>query len=120
MSHFITVSPELFQSLGENLLAKSLGSPPDSRRFRSFFGVSPLVCAAIWHKLGRRSPRSAKPEYLLWALKFLKIYATEHVHCSVAGCDDNFFRKWSWNFVLLMADLQVVSNYCVSLFLFGA
>lgn len=94
---------------GGKILQKDLGQDPDARRFRSFFGVSPAVCSLVWDTIGTNLPRGGMPEHLLWALMFLKIYSTEHVHCSFAKCDEKTYRKWSWCFVMLIADLNVVS-----------
>ena len=53
------------------------------RRFRGLFGTSPAICATVWSMLGASLPRGAAPSHLLWALLFLKNYATEHVNSSI-------------------------------------
>ena len=77
------------------------------RRFRALFGTSPKVCRILWDKVYEEStPRGAKPKHLLWALLFCRVYNTEHVNASMAGCDEKTFRKWSWVFVEAISDLQ--------------
>jgi hypothetical protein len=40
---------------------------------------------------------SARPRHLLWALVFLKVYASEDVHCCLVGyVDAKTYRKWAW------------------------
>lgn len=79
------------------------------RKFRSFFGVSPNVCAVTW-KLIQNKPQGSEPKHLLWCLLFLKTYNTEHVNASIAEVDEKTFREWTWKFVALLARLNVVSN----------
>ena len=50
------------------------------RRFRSHFGTTPALCAYLWDRIDKLSlPAGAKWYHLLWALLFLKLYATEEV-----------------------------------------
>ena len=81
----------------------------DIRLFRSLLGVSPLVCVDIWGTCAW--PHGTSPRHLMWALLFLKVYATEDVLCSMAGCCRATFRKWMWPCVEAMAKAkaQVVS-----------
>jgi hypothetical protein len=78
------------------------------RRFREFFGVSPLVCQEIWYKVLNQLPSGAKAKHLLWTLFFLKRYNTEAVNRKVCGSDEKSFRKWTWIFIDLISDLEVV------------
>ena len=93
-----------------------LGKAPNSssivadRRFRGMFGVSPETCASLWNMIGENAPSRSFPTHLLWALLFLKCYATEHVNSVVAGVDEKTFRKWSWTFVGLLSDMKIVSE----------
>ena len=50
----------------------------------------------------------ARPEHLLWALLFLKLYELEPVNASLARCDEKTFRKWSWLFVEAIGDLDYI------------
>lgn len=78
-------------------------------RFRALFGVTPLTCAIIWNRLRTVIPEGGSPNHLLWALLFMKIYATEHVNRSLTGADEKTLRKWIWTFVELISNLSVVS-----------
>jgi hypothetical protein len=80
-------------------------------RFRSLFGASSTIVAEIWHRIegtvAAEDP-NAKQKHLLWALVFLKVYATsEEVHCAIVGWPHvQTFRKYSWYFVEKFFDLQ--------------
>lgn len=76
------------------------------RRFRCFFGVTPLIAAEIWVRLN--VPSHSFPKHLLFALLFLKRYDAEHVNASVCDVDEQTFRKWCWFYVEQMASLKVV------------
>jgi hypothetical protein len=98
----------VFFSLGVAIMCRSLVVRKESndRRFRTFFGTSPAVCARIWVlvKPFETMPTGVKPVHLLWALMFLKLYCAESVHATLAGAgqksvDEKTFRKWSWLFV---------------------
>ncbi len=53
-------------------------------------------------------PKDARPKHLLWALLFLKVYATESINSLICGADEKTCRKWSWTFVRLQSQLEVV------------
>ena len=38
------------------------------RKFRAFFGTSPIVCVVVWDMLLVHRPPKSTPEHLLWAL----------------------------------------------------
>ena len=38
---------------------------------------------------------ATKQDHLLWALLFLKVYATEVVMCDMCGSDQKKFQKWT-------------------------
>jgi hypothetical protein len=49
-------------------------------------------------------PHKGKIKHLLWALYFMKVYATESATCSVLGgsqgaIDPKTLRKWVWPFI---------------------
>lgn len=104
-------SSELFWSLGCQLISHDQNNSINigMRRFKSFFGVSPLICEKVFHLLGGKRPRGSKPEHLLWSFLFLKQYNTEHVNHSITKADEKTFRKWVWIFVYLLAELDVVN-----------
>ena len=80
------------------------------RKFREFFGTSPVVCLIAWDLMLRVRPRNSKPEHLLWALLLLKRYSIEAVNATLTGVTEKTFRKWSQIFIALLADLPIVSQ----------
>lgn len=104
------ISAAIFLANGCLMLRKApgLSQVVEERRFRALFGATPEVCENLWSWIGGDLPKRASPKHLLWALMFLKIYASEHVHRLIAGADEKTFRKWSWDFVHHIANLPVV------------
>lgn len=78
-------------------------------RLRGIFGVSAQVCCILWQKLESITPQGLQPKIILWALIFLKVCSSEHVHVSMAGVNEKTFHKWALKFVHLLVDLQEVS-----------
>jgi hypothetical protein len=79
--------------------------------FRQFFGCGVIVFINLWELLVTTDliPLGGTIEHLLWSLMFLKTYAKQKVLCSLAGgVSDETFRKWTWNFILAIADLESV------------
>ena len=103
----------------QNRLGRRLGTSfMESRRFRDFFGASSAITMILWDLLveHRLVPRKGKIKHLLWALYFMKVYASESATCSVLGgsrgaIDPKTLRKWVWPFIYAIADLfsEVVS-----------
>lgn len=85
------------------------------RRFRAFYGVSPEVCAILWNFLTEK-PNGAQLKHLLWTLLFLKRYNTEHVNAALVLADEKTFRLWTWRFIHMLANLDIVCLF-ISLFL---
>lgn len=79
------------------------------RRFKSFFGVTPRVSSLIWDKLENAVPSGGTPMHLLWSLNFLKQYSVEHCRRSTFHADEKTIRKWTWIFVELLSQLDVVT-----------
>lgn len=79
-----------------------------SRKFRSFYGITPNVFTTLW-KLMSEKPPGSEPKHLLWCMFFLKNYNNEHVNAATANVDEKTFRLWTWRFVDLLANLNVVS-----------
>lgn len=78
------------------------------RRFSSFFGVTPHICCIIWNKCKPMVPIGGEAKHLLWCLSFLKQYAVEHYRRSIFNADEKTIRKWTWLFVKILSDLDVV------------
>ena len=111
----VEVSPEAFSRLALFLAhqGEQVGEATRSRQFRAHFGVSPLVRSIVWSMVLESLPHGAQPIHLLWALLFLKVYATEHVRKSMTGANEKTFRKWSWAILEATANLGVVSCFVV-------
>ncbi len=56
--------------------------------FTALFGVSPTVCSIVWKLIGDNHPHDLQPWHLLRALRFLKVYATEHVNAAIVSADE--------------------------------
>lgn len=82
------------------------------RRFRALFGISHVACAYVWKLLQERHPAGSEPRHMLYALLFLRVYETEHVHSCISDRDEKTFRKHSWMYVYLIAvQLNVVRPF---------
>lgn len=77
------------------------------RKFRTYYGISPEVCAILWKRMHNKPPGS-EPKHLLWCMFFLKNYNKEHINAAIANVDEKTFRLWTWQFVELLAGLDVV------------
>jgi predicted phosphatase len=83
----------------------------NSRRFRATFGASPTVCLAVWRKLKRHSSSNHAvcqfKEHLLWAMMWLKEYASETVICNQikGGLVEKTLREWVKTYVRAISAL---------------
>lgn len=78
------------------------------RKFRAFFGVSPLVCELLWKSIQNKCS-GAEIKHLLWCLFFLKAYNTEHINATVVNVDEKTYRLWVWRFIEMLSKIEVVS-----------
>lgn len=117
------LSEETFRQLGNEIIGRRRNHnlfPADvteKRCFHAFFGTSPFICALLWAMIepSKTLPRGHHPKHLLWALMFMKIYATEPVHRRLAGNpDEKTFRKWTW---LLIHAIEGLDQSVVSIYL---
>ena len=75
-------------------------------RFKSIFGDSSLVIAALW-KLINDDVDGLEVKHLLWALVFLKVYNTEDTHCCLVGWPPRKeFREKSWAIVKTLSNAK--------------
>lgn len=116
-------SPTSFFAIGSRLwsggyrvIARETES--NKRRFKEYFGCSPFLCSVIWSMLAGYWLIGGAPEpsHLLWALLFLKQYSTEAINGALAKCDEKTYRKWVWEMISFIAELDVVSVSCCVLF----
>mmetsp|Transcript_13384 Transcript_13384/g.25123 ORF Transcript_13384/g.25123 Transcript_13384/m.25123 type:complete len:294 (+) Transcript_13384:69-950(+) len=75
-------------------------------RFRSHYGTSPGVCAICWNQIANTLPQHMVYSHLLWALMFLKVYATESVLASKCGVDEKTYRDKVWTIVKCIASIK--------------
>jgi hypothetical protein len=78
------------------------------RQFKSFFGVTPKICEILWNLIKAKLPVGSEKKYLLWALLFLKQYNPEDISKTLLKADQKTIRKWTWIFVNLIADIEIV------------
>lgn len=123
---FVDVGPMKFLTLGNQISKTKKGQKESTktRRFKSFFGVTPHVCSIVWTKIVGTAPIGFQPKHLLWGLTFLKQYANEHNRHSTLKADEKTIRKWTWIAVKLMSGLKVVNvivyeNISFSMFIFS-
>ena len=70
-------------------------SSTEMQRFQAMFGTSPDMCSLLSDMLDPidTMPNGVKGFHLLWGLMFLKLHATEAVHCAISGgVDKKTFR----------------------------
>jgi len=83
------------------------------RQFRSFFGCSPAVLLKCWLLLEQHNISNSYQKYglplraihLLWAAMFLKTYAKEAHHASLANTNARTYRDKVWATISAIADL---------------
>jgi hypothetical protein len=97
----VICSPTSFLTLGLRIVCKQTtiqNKESDLHFFRSAFNASPDVCSHVWEYVSyyELKPRKALPKHLLWALIFLKSYATEPFLAGLVGASEKTFRKWIW------------------------
>ena len=79
-----------------------------SRAFKAHFGVSIQVLLHIWQALNEAGPAAFEREHLLWAMFFLKVYASEATSCSLFGVTPKTWRKWVCVVVTSISELECV------------
>ena len=107
---FFMASVDSFLTLGHKITKHDMDGSISLgyRKFRAFFGTSPLVCVVVWDLLLVQRPRKSTPEHLLWALLLLKRYTIESVNAALVGVSEKTFRKWAHTFIHLLSNLPVV------------
>ncbi len=107
----VDMDAHMFCKLGNRFTKSKMSTEKIAlRRFKSFFGVTPNVCSIAWNEIKNQAPPAAQPKHLLWCLWFLKEYSTEHHRRSLFKADEKTIRYWTWTFVKLLANLNVVSS----------
>jgi hypothetical protein len=72
------------------------------RQFQALYGTNPFMAAILWYEITiahpwRQRKNGCQPKHLvLWAMLFLKTYATENLLSAVIGTEEKTYRKWVW------------------------
>ena len=70
-----------------------------ARAFKSLFGISANTCSVlVWNLCEFPRLSNVRPQHLLWALNFLKVYASEAALIAIVGGGPTrkTHRKWVW------------------------
>lgn len=114
------ISPNAFLELGSTLVAKGNalkrheGKKKLEQKFRGSFGVSSDVASQLWEylfKFAAINKKKTMPKHMLWALLFMKSYATENILMQIVGCSEKTFRFWVWH---VIASISGLYDYIVS------
>lgn len=70
------------------------------------------MCFLVWQRVKLEAPSDSEPKHLLWCLNFLKQCSTEHTRKALFAADEKTVRKWTWIFVKLVSNLDVVRFCC--------
>lgn len=105
------MSSQLFKKIGLKYIGHKLSQSQHvgMRKFKAHFKVSTYICSIVWRKIIiNGAPEGSQPKHLLWCLCFLKLYTTDHNRAAFLKADEETVRKWTWIFVSLVANLELV------------
>lgn len=113
-------SEQFFWTLGHKFTDHSpnLSLKQGSRRFKTFYGVSPRICSILWQLIEKIVSETCEPRHLMWTLSFLKQYHTETANRSNFEADEKTFRKYVWLLTDALAELHVVRIFDKKYFIF--
>lgn len=105
------MEPEIFMRLGCEINKHCVNNSENVglRRFKSLFGVTPLICSIIWNKIRPNIKNGCSPKHLLWTLMFLRNYNTEETNRAILNVDEKTIRKYVWDIIDYISSLRVVS-----------
>lgn len=110
------ISPLTFFEEGKNIFRGKRKETKHQRSlhkdldlFRSFFATWPCICAELWRRIDpiESLNKKSRPMHLLWALLLMCCYSTEAVNGSLAGVDEDTFRKWALPWVPAISNLSM-------------
>lgn len=83
----------------------------DDRKFREFFGCSPVVAATLWRRIQieiEHAPlvQGGTIQHMLWSLLLMKKYDTDGLMAKICDADEKTIRKRSWPFISAIAELD--------------
>ena len=115
----LRVQSREFLQLGHKLMRHhdhmNKASSTELQRFCAMSGTSPDICSLLWDLLDLTTtmPNEVRAVHLLWGLMFLKLYASEAVHCAISGgVDEKTVCKWSWFFCFWTCRFSTSSCKC--------
>lgn len=117
-----TCNEKEFKELGAAIMKRSPEGRSEllfKRRWNAHFGVDVPVVVDAWARLKILAGDPDKPEHLLWALMFLKLYGSEEEMAGLCGpekaIDEQTYRKWTKIFIQRLECLwdEVVGFVCV-------
>lgn len=104
-----TVSGEMLMQLFScNVTNGSNPSETEVYRFCQNYGFYPSIFSAIWRRIAPNIPGGALRMHLSWAMRLLSSYCIETINADAMRCSKKTFRKWRWEFIWCMSDLDVV------------
>jgi hypothetical protein len=114
----VIYSPSSFLYLGlqiakERDMIVARSNDAERRFFKSAYGSSPEVCSHTWEYLNHYNviPEKAVPKHLLWAMIFIKSYASEGFLSALVGTTEKTYRKWIW---LMLQSISHIYSKVVS------
>lgn len=78
------------------------------RQFRALFGLDVRTTTDCWNLIINSVPEKGTYRHLLWALMFMKVYATEEINSIITQADPATFRKWVSVFIELISKVKMV------------
>jgi hypothetical protein len=87
-------------------------------KFRGSFGISSHVTSILFeylHAYNADNNNPYEPKHLLWALLFMKIYATEAVLTQITGVSEKTLRGKVWmmiDAISMLYEKVVRTTYC--------
>ena len=103
----VEFTPQAFHRLASAMLSdkrdgfSGWGSYSDPA-FEAYFGATPMQCSVAWSLMENR-PANALPKHFLWALLFLKVYASEEVLSKLVGTSRETYQEWVWRMLICIS-----------------
>lgn len=91
--------------VAENVFKMKASTKSFDSRFRSMFGITPVVAVFVWDKI---QIENTTPIHLLMALNFLRCYTSEHVSSRFFNVDEKTLRKYRWLYVAAICQMKLV------------
>ena len=109
--HRSILTADEFFHLGQSVAGRSCNnSKRNRRRFRSYYGTTPLGCSLVWRDLVDEGIIEAKsqPVHFLWAIHYLKTYKTQENLAAFCRCKEETAIKWCWHYIRAIKKLKAL------------